>query len=404
MSEFSRRCFRILFVDHTPFAGGAQLALVRHLRYLDRSYFTPVILCSSSVPKLVEKFQQAGVKVFTVPFGRLKVFPLVALGRLLVTAWRLGKVGRQEEVNLIVANSERAFYPALLVSFLAGKKLILWVRDFEYPRFLLGFFGRLVAKFVFVSRAVRDYYQGQAYPKAAIVYVGTDLFCRPEGSAGLRAKWGLKRDAIAIGFAGRLVSWKGAQIVLQAAKMLKGEHFLDNRWKVIIAGEGYGQEGENTQELKDYVRRHSLEQTIEFVGFQEEPDPFYAALDIFVHPSLKPEPFATVVVEALAAGLPVVAAAAGGTLEVIKDGENGLFFPLGDAVALAEKLKRLLSDEALRRRLGAAARRTVQQSFTEGVVTRQMEDIYREVLELSRFDNITWSHYNFNKHPGQGLS
>lgn len=378
--------YRILFVDHTPFIGGGQLALGRHLRHLDRSCFTPLVFCSPSVPDLLEKFRQTGAQVSAFPFGQLKVFSPVAAGRLLATAWRLGKVICREKADLVVANSERAFYPALLVSFFARKKLVLWVRDFEYPRFLLSFFSRLVAKFVFVSRVVRDYYGFTSSPKARVIYVGTDMrIRRPEGSvadpSGLRASWGLGENDIAIGFAGRLVSWKGASTLLAAVSLLKkAEPSERPAFKIIIAGEGRGQEGGNTEELKACVHQHYLESAVDFVGFLPNMALFYRSLDIFVHPPLKPEPFATVVVEAMAVGLPVVASSVGGTLEIISGGENGLLFSPGDACALADCLRKLLSDASLRQRLGKAASLTVADNFTEEKVTREMEAVYREVL------------------------
>jgi glycosyltransferase involved in cell wall biosynthesis len=92
-----------------------------------------------------------------------------------------------------------------------------------------------------------------------------------------------------------------------------------------------------------------------------------------------PEPFGQVVVEGMAAGLPVVAAAAGGPAELIVDGRTGLLYPPGNADAIAGILQRLASDCALRRRLGLAAREKARELSPEAVAA-QLMDVYRAVL------------------------
>jgi glycosyltransferase involved in cell wall biosynthesis len=357
--------------------GGAQLALVRHIKYLNRQFFTPLVVCAAESQPLLERLGEQEVKVVVLPFARFKAFSPWIFWRFFRTCLSLLLVVRKERPDLIVSNTERAAYPTFLVAKLLHRKTIFWVRDFEYSPTLLKLLSRGAARLVFVSQAVRDYYGFTGDTKAKVVYVGTDIYVnRPEGSATDPSG----HKVLAIGFAGRLVAWKGAQVLLQAARSLRDGGFLAPVWKVIIAGEGRGQAGENERELREYVREQHLEERVRFIGFQREMLSFYQALDIFVHPSLQPEPFATVVVEALAAGLPVLASRAGGTPEIIADGENGSLFPPGDVRALAEQLKKLLSDAVLRRRLGNQARETVAQNFTEEKVTREMESVYREVL------------------------
>jgi glycosyltransferase involved in cell wall biosynthesis len=88
-------------------------------------------------------------------------------------------------------------------------------------------------------------------------------------------------------------------------------------------------------------------------GFQEDVAAELARLDVLVHASTTPEPFGSVIVEGMAAGLPVVATAAGGPLEIVEPEQSGLLVPPGDVAALSHALRRLAADRSLRERLGA---------------------------------------------------
>jgi glycosyltransferase involved in cell wall biosynthesis len=106
---------------------------------------------------------------------------------------------------------------------------------------------------------------------------------------------------------------------------------------------------------------------------------------VLVHSSTVPEPFGQVVVEGMAAGLPVVAAAAGGPLEIVRDGVDGLLYRPGDVEALAAALRRLATDEALRRRLGDAGRANAQR-FRPTVAAEQVSGVSRDVVARRRRD------------------
>ncbi len=166
----------ILFIDHTPFIGGAELALVRHIKYLDKSRFEPLVVCSGTVPELAGKFEEAGARVFVVPFEKLKVLGPAVVGRFVRVFREVWGILRDEKVDIIVTNTERAMYVGTLAAVLSRRKLIWWVRDFEYNRFLFGILGKFASKIICVSEAIRDYYGGgRDNPKFEVVYVGSDF-------------------------------------------------------------------------------------------------------------------------------------------------------------------------------------------------------------------------------------
>jgi glycosyltransferase involved in cell wall biosynthesis len=102
---------------------------------------------------------------------------------------------------------------------------------------------------------------------------------------------------------------------------------------------------------------------------------------VAVLPSAWPDPCPTTVLEAMAAGRPVVTTSTGGMVDMVEDGVSGLLVPPSDVTALADALRRLISDRGLRDRLGAGARTRVAQ-FTASSVTSRIEDVYRKVSSL----------------------
>jgi glycosyltransferase involved in cell wall biosynthesis len=106
-----------------------------------------------------------------------------------------------------------------------------------------------------------------------------------------------------------------------------------------------------------------------------------AALDVFVLPS-RTEGMSNALLEAMAMALPVVATAVGGTPEVIADGRSGLLVPPDDASALAAAIARVLADADLARRLGAAARQTVEERYGARSMVRRLEAVYAAVANV----------------------
>ena len=156
-----------------------------------------------------------------------------------------------------------------------------------------------------------------------------------------------------VGLVATLATWKGHELFLRTAHALRrqGARFY------LIGGGLYSTSGSQRtiDELRRRIGELSLGKQVGIVQYQRDVAPAFAALDIVVHASTKPEPFGRVVAEGMSAGRAVVAAASGGVLEQVEDGKTGLLFPMGDERALAIQVGRLLHSPELRRALGTAA-------------------------------------------------
>lgn len=171
-------------------------------------------------------------------------------------------------------------------------------------------------------------------------------------------------------FVGRLVSYKGLEVLLRAAREIDA--------KVVIVGGG-PLEGE----LRQRVRELQLEERVELIGRVDDLRPWYLACELLVLPSTSPlEAFGVVQIEAMALGRPVVTSdLRTGVTWVNRDGESGLVVPAGDARVLAAACNRLLADDAMRRRMGAFARERARSEFCYSVLSRRVEELYGELTD-----------------------
>lgn len=178
------------------------------------------------------------------------------------------------------------------------------------------------------------------------------------------------RDVVTIGMATRLVEEKGVADLLQAASQLRN---LSHRLRFVIAGDGPLREDFEAQ-----ASALGVAEGITFLGFVPDMRSFYASLDIFVLPSLR-EGLPMSVLEALAAGRPVIASRVGAIPDVVLHEWSGLLIEPGDTSALVSALKRLIEDPSLRTRLGENARLHIEESHSALAMSKLYLGLYRDV-------------------------
>jgi glycosyltransferase involved in cell wall biosynthesis len=159
--------------------------------------------------------------------------------------------------------------------------------------------------------------------------------------------------------------------------------FPEARFRII--GSPLFGEDAYERELHEQVRTLGLESHVEFPGFTQDVPAAMRAMTIAVHASTSGEPFGQVVIEAMAAGRPVVATNGGGIPEIVQDGLTGILVPMNDAPAMAAAILRLLENPAEAARMGQQGRQRVIDHFTIEHTARKVEAVYRTV---SGVDNL----------------
>ncbi|MBL1211119.1 glycosyltransferase family 4 protein [Geminocystis sp. GBBB08] len=178
-----------------------------------------------------------------------------------------------------------------------------------------------------------------------------------------------------VGFAGRLVSEKGVDLLIKAfSDVVK---VIPNA-QLIIAGSG-----SEDKNLKNLIKELNLNSSVEMLGYipQKKLGSTFNQVWVQVVPSLWAEPFGMVATEAMLREIPVIASKIGGLQEIVQDGITGILIPVGDRKALSSALIKLLSNVDLIEQMGKAAQKVALTKFTEEIMVEKFSQIYQKLLK-----------------------
>ena len=376
---------RVVYLGHVAKLSGAELALLRLLPAVD-GVDRHVIVAEDG--PLVGRFQQEGITAEVMPIAARTAslrkesvrfgLPLRSLSDTVAYARRLSRRITELDADIVHTNSLKAHFYGGLAARLAGVPQVWHTRDRVAPDYLPMPAVRLV------RFAVRH------LPAAVLANSAATL-------ETLKLQRGLRRvlanpvvmadrvlpserrrsgAAFTVGVVGRLAPWKGQDVFLRAF----AQAFPAGSERAVIIGSAMFGEDEYAASLSKLAVELGVADRVDFLGFVDDVPGRLAQLDALVHCSTIPEPFGQVVVEGMAAGLPVIAARAGGPAEIIADGSTGLLTPMGDVAALAAALHSVAADPAFAARLGAAAW-TESRRYRADSIARQLTDLYYEVLQ-----------------------
>jgi L-malate glycosyltransferase len=353
---------------------GADMMLLDALRRLnrDRFHITLGLLTSNSQMHNIIPSDMA-VKEF-----RMRQLNGIAWLRFfLCLCWHLA----WHKIHLLHVNSYVPGNYARLGALLLRVPVIIdywhgFTRFSRKRRFICRFLDHFTDVSLAVSQGVRQHLlqQLQISPaKVRVLYNGIDLsYIRSHHDrAIMRTVLGIPVGAPVVGLVARLDHWaKGHRELFQALAMVHPRYPL----RCLVIGGGRRQ-----PEMEALVQELSLTPWVHFLGHRDDIPDLLAALDIFVLPSHS-EGISRSLLEAMAAGLPIIVSKAGGSPEVVQHEVNGLLVPVKDAPALAQALVRLLSDPDFAQDLGLAASQRVAANFSLDRLGRELNEIYLELV------------------------
>lgn len=399
---------RILYVENGIGYGGAIICLRHLVRHLDRQQYMPMVVTGRTGPQYQEIANEAlwqhipdrlidivglqrnlsqqtwpdkipGLRFLTQQFlARLddicNFFPFFL--RLLWTAWRF-------KADLIHANNEplcnRA---ALMVAKCLRIPSICHVRGEQTGSKMMRLAYSLPDHFISVSHWIAESMQQKLHiepRKISVVYDGIALDKLDTQADGqkFRKKFNVSKDKFAIGLVGLLIPWKGQDLFIDAAKLLKEKI---TELQMLIIGGTPQDCGDYERQLKLRVVSEGLSAILKFTGHIDEMQQVYKGLDIVLSASINPEPLGTVVIESMTMGRPLIAPNHGGAREMITDHETGLLFKPGDADSLARSILDFYESHTLRQRLGQNARKKALLTFSVETHTQAIQAIYENLL------------------------
>ena len=353
-------------------AHGAEQLLLDIARKTDRNRVSLSICLISGLGPLVKDFEALGVPVTYIPKKSRKDFSVVL---------RLASFFKKNRFDIVHTHLFTADLWGRLAGVIARVPIVSTSHTTSDPN--IGRVGRLLDRVldrknkavICVSEAVRHYriYGAGFDPKKLhLIENGIDLdrFEAPVSRDEVLKRVGVDTKRRWIAIVGRLVPLKGHRFLIEALSMISTD-FPDAG--ILVVGEV-----EDEEELKKLVVQRGLSDRVVFLGLRRDVPEILRAAEILAMPSSR-EGLPIVLLEAMAASLPVVVTRVGGIPEVVTEEKTGLFVTQ-DPASIATALRRLLSDPDFSRLLGRQSRRLIEERYDIRTVARRYEELYRKVL------------------------
>ncbi|HET8580415.1 MAG TPA: glycosyltransferase [Nitrospiraceae bacterium] len=357
-------------------AGGAELHLLTLCRHLKRRGVTVVVVCLRELVKgsksLRPDLEREGIRTVNLQAGAAYDWRFLT---------RLTRLFREERPDILHTHLPRAdfagtilhlLYPSLpwICSVHAVYSRAFWSGKWALPLFDLTL--RSPHAIIAISGAVKDWLVEERHirpEKVTVVHYGIEPERFTQPAQALRRIWGLNGQAV-IGSVGRLEHEKGHEVLIRAMSAIC-DRVPDAC--LLIAGSDPWRYGEELQSIIDGM---DVGDRVRLIGFQEDVPSFLHALDVFAFAS-RSEGFGQVIIEAMAAGRPVVANRIPPMTEIVVDGETGLLVEPDNRHALAEAIRWLLTHPDDGKRMGARGRDRVYKHFSVERMGDATFELYR---------------------------
>jgi glycosyltransferase involved in cell wall biosynthesis len=355
--------------------GGTEGQLMELADHIDPGRFVVTVVALKGEGAIARKMRSRGIRVV----------PLNGTGRMDARAFlRFYSLVRAEQPDIIHSFLPLANYVGMIVGYmLRVSVLVASYRGVEQGRREFHVWvDRLVVRLAQATTCCSDAVRwfaiqrfGGEKPKYVTIYNGVDVEQFRCASTITKSDLGLREGRATIGVVCRLDEpTKGLAVLLKGIAQLNQISNIPP-FQLLIVGDGPSANG-----LRRLSEELGLNEIVVFAGLRCDVEQILPLFDLFVLPSLS-EGFGIALVEAMAAGCPVVATAVGGIPEVVQTGRTGVLVPAGDSNALTDALADLLKDRSKARVLGRAGQRWVFTKFAVSTMVHHHESLYERLLQ-----------------------
>ena len=323
---------------------------------------------SDDFPEVLVRFEPTSI-LRRYDLKRLNFSALFRL--MLFPRW----ISRFSKFDVIVVNTIVIWDALLALRFVKSRKVV-YVHEAPEGgarKIFRWFIRQADAEQVFVSRAAQESVGDSGNERQRVIWNGRPALQVAPPSPNTTSA------TLHLLLLGRISTVKGQEVLIDAMALLPED--LRRLIEVRIVGDVFGKQPMLLSNLHQKIEQHRLEQQVTFHPFSASPEAHFSWADGVVVPSVFPEPFGLVAIEAMSAFRPVIASAHGGLLEIVDDGITGWLFPPGDALALSKLLvKAATMDREAFLSLGLAGRYKFEAYFSEEHCRRAWIDLLQEDL------------------------
>ncbi len=380
---------KVLFLGSNTRLYGAERCLLEVASRLHPDRFRPIVVVPDE-GELFQRLKGLGIDVRKMELGvlrnRAELLSPVLLRRLLShipATFRLASLIKKEGVKIVHSNTSAIFVGALAAR-ITGCPHLWHVREIiRRPKILRALLRILLPFFSFrvvcISNAVKEnfkpFFQSQD-KKFQIIYDGVEpnLFAPPNRQDSS------SHDKLRVGMVARINPWKGHETFLRASGLV-AKRLSDIEFYVV--GDSLKVYDPIRARLVNLIKTLGIDRQVFFTGFLEYEGvaKLIRSFDVFVLPSESPEPLGIVILEAMAAGKPVVATGHGGPLDIVVPGVTGFLVPPGDPKKMAEGICSLLLDNEKRSKMGGAGLKRVHSLFSIQRHVEKIQNLYEATLK-----------------------
>ncbi|MEL6458146.1 MAG: glycosyltransferase family 4 protein [Cyanobacteria bacterium J06621_15] len=376
---------KILFLDQSGKPGGAELCLIDIAKpYKDNCLVG--LFADGSFKDLLSK-NHIPVQVLTNQAIQVKKESSLGQGLASITQLaplitKVIKIARN--YDLIYANTQKALVVGAIASFFSRLPLVFHLHDILSPehfsqtnRKISVTLANRASLVIVNSEASKKAFieAGGETDKVKIVYNGFDpqKYRSNETEIQQIRKELQLEDKFIVGHFSRLAPWKGQHILIEALAKCPPEV------AVILVGDALFGEQDYVKQLHQQIDALQLQNRVKFLGFRNDIPLLMSACNLVAHTSTSPEPFGRVIVEAMLSGTPVVAAAAGGAVELVESGTNGFLATPGNPQELTEIIETCLSDKQKTDNIAQTARNIASQRFHVVNINQQIAQLLKQL-------------------------
>ncbi|TFV95553.1 glycosyltransferase family 1 protein [Algoriphagus kandeliae] len=361
----------ILFLQSSSELYGSGKIFLQVLRVYQEEGFQPVVVLTNAGPiqRLLEK---EGIPVYVQNLGILRRKYLSPWGlfnraqKNLQAFNFLTKLHQTYQFEFVYSNT----LAVVIGAYWANKKKIphTWhIHEILLgPKPLVWWLSKMLDSTtphpIAVSKSVGNHWQSKLKKaKLNVIYNGIPYAPFLNAKPALREELGLSPDQILIGMVGRINPGKGQGFFLEMAQELISKY---PQLHFVLVGDPFPGYEPILDELLQKIQNEGIGQQVSYLGFRDDIPEIMASLDIFVLPSTLPDSFPTVILEAMAAGKPIVATQSGGAIEMVEEGKTGFLIPIGDVNQGVVVLSQLIEGKDLREKLGKEGQNRVLKEFS----------------------------------------